>query len=135
MASIITSDLVPLAERGLYQGLLVLTWAFAAAIGPVIVRPPSRFTLVLLIVDRASREGRSPKRRLGDGFSVSFRRNLGAFGSSWVRTDLNLPLAGIAFFLVMVFLRVRTPGGSLREKITRIDFVYVFHAPHQRMTC
>ena len=37
LASIITSDLVPLAERGLYQGFLVLTWATAAAIGPAIV--------------------------------------------------------------------------------------------------
>ena len=36
LASIITSDLVPLAERGVYQGFLVLTWSFAAAIGPII---------------------------------------------------------------------------------------------------
>ena len=36
LASIITSDLIPLAERGVYQGFLVLTWAFAAAIGPII---------------------------------------------------------------------------------------------------
>ena len=36
LASIITSDLIPLAERGVYQGYLILTWSFAAAIGPVI---------------------------------------------------------------------------------------------------
>ncbi|KAH9933591.1 iron permease [Epithele typhae] len=87
LASIITSDLVPLAERGLYQGLLVLTWAFAAGVGPVI----------------------------GGSFAqkVTWR---------WL-FYLNLPLAGIAFFLAMIFLRVRTPEGSLREKISRIDFV------------
>ncbi|KAF9072607.1 iron permease [Rhodocollybia butyracea] len=34
MTSIITSDLVPLAERGLYQGIIGATWAVAAAIGP-----------------------------------------------------------------------------------------------------
>ena len=38
LASIIVSDLVPLVERGAYQGMVVLAWAFAAAIGPVIVR-------------------------------------------------------------------------------------------------
>lgn len=37
LAEIITSDLVPLAERGLYQGTIALTWAFASGIGPPIV--------------------------------------------------------------------------------------------------
>ncbi|CDO74981.1 hypothetical protein BN946_scf184945.g53 [Trametes cinnabarina] len=36
--------------------------------------------------------------------------------------NLNLPLAGICFVLVAVFLRVRTPEGSMREKLTRIDW-------------
>ncbi|KAJ7598423.1 iron permease [Mycena floridula] len=36
MVEIITSDLVPLAERGLYQGIIGLTWAFSSAIGPPI---------------------------------------------------------------------------------------------------
>ncbi|KAJ7598412.1 iron permease [Mycena floridula] len=34
MVEIIVSDLVPLAERGLFQGIIGLTWAFASAIGP-----------------------------------------------------------------------------------------------------
>ena len=38
LTEIITSDLVPLAERGLYQGILGLTWAFASGVGPPIVR-------------------------------------------------------------------------------------------------
>jgi MFS family permease len=37
MTSIITSDLVPLAERGLYQGIIAATWALAASIGPPLV--------------------------------------------------------------------------------------------------
>lgn len=37
MFSIILSDLVPLVERGVFQGLVVIAWAFAAAIGPVVV--------------------------------------------------------------------------------------------------
>ncbi|KAH9933578.1 Mfs1.1 [Epithele typhae] len=83
---IITSDLVPLAGHGLYQGLLVLTWAFVAGIGPV----------------------------TGGSFAQK---------ATWWLFYLNLPLAGIAFLLAMIFLRVRTPEGSLRKKISRIDFV------------
>jgi MFS family permease len=37
LSAVIVSDLVPLAERGLYQGVLILLWAFASAIGPPIV--------------------------------------------------------------------------------------------------
>ena len=37
--------------------------------------------------------------------------------------DLNLPLAGIAFVLVAVFLRVKTPEGSMRDKLARVDWL------------
>ena len=37
MTEIIVSDLVPLAKRGLYQGILGLVWSLAAGIGPPIV--------------------------------------------------------------------------------------------------
>lgn len=40
--------------------------------------------------------------------------------------DLNLPLAGIGFILVALFLRVRTPPGSLWEKLSRIDWLCVY---------
>ncbi|KAH8810346.1 major facilitator superfamily domain-containing protein [Flagelloscypha sp. PMI_526] len=36
IADIIISDLVPLSERGLYQGLFAVVWAFASAVGPII---------------------------------------------------------------------------------------------------
>ncbi|KAJ7254827.1 iron permease [Mycena rebaudengoi] len=36
LSEILVSDLVPLAERGTYQGLIGLTWAFASSIGPPI---------------------------------------------------------------------------------------------------
>ncbi|KAF9063471.1 Mfs1.2 [Rhodocollybia butyracea] len=36
ISSIIVSDLVPLAERGLYNSLIGLTWAIACAFGPLI---------------------------------------------------------------------------------------------------
>ena len=35
--------------------------------------------------------------------------------------DLNLPLSGVAFALVTLFLRVRTPPGTLKEKLARMD--------------
>ena len=38
-------------------------------------------------------------------------------------SDINLPLAGIAFILVAIFLRVRTPEGTLRQKLARVDWV------------
>ncbi|KAJ6627381.1 major facilitator superfamily domain-containing protein [Mycena sp. CBHHK59/15] len=36
LSEILTADLVPLAERGIYQGMLGLIWAFASSIGPPI---------------------------------------------------------------------------------------------------
>ncbi|KAJ6543871.1 iron permease [Mycena capillaripes] len=36
LSEILTADLVPLSERGLYQGLLGLVWSFASSIGPPI---------------------------------------------------------------------------------------------------
>ncbi|EIW57943.1 MFS multidrug transporter [Trametes versicolor FP-101664 SS1] len=87
MSSIIVSDLVPLVERGAYQGIVVLAWAFAAAIGPIV------------------------------GGSLAQK-------ASWRWLFyINLPLAGIAFILVAIFLRVRTPEGSLRSKLARVDWV------------
>ena len=38
---------------------------------------------------------------------------------------MNLPLTGIAFALVVLFLRVRTPEGSIKSKLRRVDWTYV----------
>ncbi|KAI8982712.1 iron permease [Trametes punicea] len=87
LASIILADLVPLAERGTYQGMLILVWAFAGAIGPAI----------------------------GGAFAED---------ATWRWLFyLNLPLSGISFILVALWLRVRTPEGSMREKLARIDWL------------
>lgn len=37
MSQVITSDLVPLAERPTYQSALVMVYALGAGIGPIIV--------------------------------------------------------------------------------------------------
>ncbi|OSC98500.1 MFS multidrug transporter [Trametes coccinea BRFM310] len=87
MCSIIVSDLVPLVERGAYQGMIVLSWALAAALGPIV------------------------------GGSLAQR-------ASWRWLFyINLPLGGIAFVLVAIFLRVRTPPGSFKEKLGRVDWI------------
>ncbi|KAF7357230.1 MFS domain-containing protein [Mycena sanguinolenta] len=88
LSEIITSDLVPLAERGLYQGLLALIWALACYSGPPI----------------------------GGGLSQN--------GKSWRWLFyLNLPIGGIAFALVLVFLSVKKPEGSTRDKLAKVDWV------------
>ncbi|KAI0742411.1 major facilitator superfamily domain-containing protein [Daedaleopsis nitida] len=77
LSEIIVSDLVPLAERGMYMGLISGTWAVASGVGPFI-----RWTFYL-----------------------------------------NVPLTGIAFVIVLLFLRVRTPPGSVKEKLSRLDAI------------
>ncbi|TFK85585.1 MFS general substrate transporter [Polyporus arcularius HHB13444] len=85
LSDIIISDLIPLAERGMYMGIFALTWALASGVGPPI------------------------------GGAL-------AQASAWRWTFyLNLPLTGFAFALVLFFLRVKTPPGSLKEKLSRID--------------
>lgn len=41
-------------------------------------------------------------------------------------SDLNLPLTGVAFGLVFIFLKVRTPEGSIKAKLQRVDWTYVY---------
>ncbi|KAA1472296.1 MFS multidrug transporter [Dentipellis sp. KUC8613] len=86
MTEIIVSDLVPLAERGVYQGVIGLTWAFAAGVGPPI----------------------------GGALASSSWR--------WL-FFLNLPITFISFVLVLFFLRVRSPEGSMKEKLARVDWI------------
>lgn len=68
LCQIIVSDLVSLQERGVYQGILGLTWSFASGIGPTLVRAYG--LLVTLANLTLSREEPSLKRLLGDGSSV-----------------------------------------------------------------
>ncbi|RDX42369.1 iron permease [Lentinus brumalis] len=87
LGSIILGDLVTLAERGTYQGILILVWALAGAVGPTVAGSLAQ--------------------------DASWR---------WL-FYLNLPLAGISFVLVAIFLRVRTPEGSIRDKLARVDWI------------
>ncbi|KAH8823750.1 major facilitator superfamily domain-containing protein [Flagelloscypha sp. PMI_526] len=87
LSDIIISDLVPLSERGTYQGLKSLTWGLSSTLGPVI----------------------------GGSFAEK---------ASWRWLFyLNLPVSGIAFGFVSIFLRVRTPPGSLASKLRAVDWI------------
>ena len=38
---------------------------------------------------------------------------------------MNLPISAAAALLVLIFLDLKTPEGTLRQKLARIDFVLV----------
>jgi MFS family permease len=122
LSDIIISDLVPLAERGIYEGLLGLTWAFASGIGPPIVCFSSLFSQCSVVLFTFVLRGAcSPKKHPGDGYFVCLPFT--SLFKTHPLLDLNLPLTCIAFILVIFFLRVRTPEGSVREKLSSIDWM------------
>ncbi|GAA6000896.1 hypothetical protein JCM10207_004709 [Rhodosporidiobolus poonsookiae] len=89
MTEIVVTDLVPLAQRGQYFGLIGAVWAGASAIGPPI------------------------------GGALA---NAGAW--RWL-FYLNLPLTGIAMILIVIFLDVKTPKTTFKEKLALMDYVNV----------
>ncbi|KAF7790410.1 hypothetical protein EIP86_001365 [Pleurotus ostreatoroseus] len=127
LTEIILSDLVPLAERGLYQGLIGLTWAFAAGIGPPIVSLHEALVRVAVIdtIHRSPGRRVCPRCFLEVAF-LSVRYSTYQVPSSIHKhansLDLNLPLCGIAIVLVLIFFRVRTPPGNIKAKLARIDW-------------
>ncbi|KAJ3543934.1 hypothetical protein NM688_g5798 [Phlebia brevispora] len=99
ITSIIVSDLVPLKERGLYNGLIGLTWGFATAIGPLV----------------------------GGALAQNGHWR-------WL-FYLNLPICGVASALVLAFLHLPTPAGTLREKVLRIDWVGIALSTLSTVSC
>jgi hypothetical protein len=121
LTQIIRSDLVTLLERGTYNGIFglyvypLLAWhnlshdgsLSASAFGGRsaswwCVGTPCYMALAFLCV---------PKRCFASVSSHSY-------------IDLNIPIAGLAFVLLMVFLTLPTPPGGIRDKFT-IDWMYV----------
>ncbi|KAJ7474651.1 iron permease [Mycena galericulata] len=89
LTEILTADLVPLAERGLYQALVATVWALASYAGPPIGG---------LLASRGNKAWR------------------------WL-FFLNLPLSGVAFILVFMYLKVNRPMGSVRDKLAKVDWL------------
>ncbi|KAI0750008.1 iron permease [Daedaleopsis nitida] len=89
---IINADMIPLPERGKFQGITACLWAIAW------YRIPSlRWTPI--------------------GGALA---NAGAW--RWL-FFLNLPLCGASLLLAIVFLRVRKPTTTVREKIAEMDLI------------
>ncbi|KAI0741189.1 iron permease [Earliella scabrosa] len=105
LGSVIVGDLVSLAERGTYQGIVILAWAVAGSVGPIISGA--------LAQDASWRWL----------FCMIFCAMIGRHADLVAHADLNLPLAGISFIFVALFLRVRTPEGSMSSKLSRVDWI------------
>ncbi|KIP07377.1 hypothetical protein PHLGIDRAFT_105716 [Phlebiopsis gigantea 11061_1 CR5-6] len=90
LTQIVISDLVSLRERPMYNGLVGVTWGFAAATGPIV------------------------------GGALADQGQWRWF------FYLNIPLTGLAAILVVLFLNLKKPSGSLRGKLGRMDWVGSF---------
>ncbi|GAA5958888.1 hypothetical protein JCM3765_000766 [Sporobolomyces pararoseus] len=86
ISEILVVDLVPIAERGMYFGILGSVWALASAIAPPI----------------------------GGALATAGQWRWFFY--------MNLPLCGVALTLVILFLNVKTPQTTLREKFAQIDW-------------
>ncbi|KAK7059979.1 iron permease [Favolaschia claudopus] len=87
LSQIVVADLVPLRERGSFNGLITLAYSVGCGISPIV------------------------------------GGSLAATGQwRWI-FYLNVPICGLAAVLVVAFLRLRTPPGTLREKLQRIDYI------------
>ncbi|GAA5873464.1 hypothetical protein JCM8547_005439 [Rhodosporidiobolus lusitaniae] len=91
IVEILLSDLVPLAERGVYQGAFSATWSVASAVGPIV-----------------------------GGAFASFDN--GYAGWRWLFW-INLPLSAICAVVVVFCVKLKTPEGSAREKLAKMDWI------------
>ncbi|KAH9936930.1 iron permease [Amylocystis lapponica] len=85
--AIIISDLVPLRERGVFNGLIGIAWSAGSGMGPIV----------------------------GGALAQSGQWR-------WL-FYLNIPICGVAAVLIVLFLRTRTPPGTLLEKFQRVDWI------------
>ncbi|KAL0946522.1 hypothetical protein HGRIS_012733 [Hohenbuehelia grisea] len=99
LTQIILSDIVPLHERGVFNGIIGVSWSVASGIGPVI----------------------------GGSLAQS--------GSWRWLFYLNIPICGLAMLLVFLFLRLRTPEGTLKEKLGRLDWIGNFIVISSTASC
>lgn len=58
----------------------------------------------------------------GDGYSVC-TLSLIQDASLPRLSDLNLPICGVSIVLVLIFLHLPTPPGTLKEKLGRMDWM------------
>ncbi|KAG6844976.1 hypothetical protein H0H87_001919 [Tephrocybe sp. NHM501043] len=115
LTAIITADLVPLRDRGLFTGI---TGLFVIAL-VLPLRPRTHKTFFL-----------DSMWTLGSAIAPFIAGGLAEKASWRWLFYINLPLCGLAFLVVTLFLRLQTPKESFRSKFFKIDwmFVHVFLA-------
>jgi len=86
LVEIVLADLVPLSERGSFQGAFGAIWALASAVGPPI----------------------------GGAFAASHYR--------WL-FYMNLPLTAMVIAIVALFMNLKTPPGTMKEKLGQMDWI------------
>ncbi|KAG6908113.1 hypothetical protein DXG01_006082 [Tephrocybe rancida] len=65
-----------------------------------------------------------PAAARGDGYSVLILPSSTFDIAVLIRhLDINLPLVGIAMLLALLFLRLKSPEGNVREKLAKIDWI------------
>jgi len=85
LVEIVVADLVPLSERGAFQGAFGFIWALASAVGPL----------------------------LGGAFAKKNYR--------WL-FYMNLPISAVVIAIVGAFMNLKTPSGTMKEKLQRMDW-------------
>lgn len=125
MTEIILSDIVALKERGLYQGVVALTWAFASGIGPRIVCLSRAFYQCRLILKLFAGWRIRAKSIVAMAvlYVCSYMVLSRYDNSSKPFEDLNLPLSAISFVCITLFLTTKAPQGSVVAKLKRIDWL------------
>ncbi|KAJ7267576.1 iron permease [Mycena haematopus] len=96
LTQIIVADLVSLRERGSFNGLISM--------------------------QTSDTDCSQRAYAIGIGVGPIVGGGLAAVGQWRWLFYLNIPICGVAAILVIVFLRLRTPSGTLREKLARIDY-------------
>lgn len=124
LSQIIIADLVPLQERGTYNGLVALY----VQIPPTLLK----YLIVLSLLEHSDLGQRSHrlspvhsrKRVSGDGSSVSDTlvcihltiRVLNPF------QDMNLPICGVTAVIAATYLDLKVPRGTFKEKMMSLDW-------------
>ena len=99
-----------------------MTWSLASGAGPPVVSIEDLSDAIAKLIFWC-RVLSSQKRPPGDGSFVSLSDDYMRQSLRVYRLVLNLPLSGMSFCLVAIFLRVRTPPGTVMEKLRKVDWM------------
>ena len=139
MVEVIVCDLVPLAERGNYFGIIGAVWALVSRLpvpaGHRGLRLTSRARAPTGLDARPSHRRRSRFCRCMEVAVLlcvtSLERSESALGCSRAARGVahlaldaavNLPLSGIALVLTIFFMKIKSPKLTMEEKLEKMDY-------------